>query len=553
MNRSKIIEQLKSSFDVFIIGGGITGAGAARDAAHRGLKTAVVDMNDFAYGTSSRSSKLVHGGLRYLENAEFSLVFESVSERRILMNIAPHLVNPCGFIFPVYKSSRRGVFAINVGMWLYDGLSLFRSPKMHRSLSKKDIVKEEPMLNRNEFRGASLYYDCATDDARLTLETLLDAEAHGAVVANYVRVIGFVRDAQQNISGVKLKDEITGEEWETMTSTVINATGPWSDRTRDIEGRGDGKQRLRPTKGVHIVVDTSKLKLNNAIVCFHPEDGRVLFAIPWGDRSYIGTTDTDYSGDPKDVYASTEDVSYLLDAANFYFPLAKLEMSDVIATWAGLRPLVSDEASEDESKISREHEVRVDKDLLITIAGGKLTTYRKMGAEVVDKAIEVMRTIGRLNKKPQTANTASEPLLGAIGWSEDDDHQAIAQTVLEFSNDLISRDTAELLTNTYGMRALDIAQMVVTDQALAQLLTPGRHEILAQVDFGVKKELATTICDFLVRRTQIYFRDFSQGLDCCELVANRMQQLLGWTPERKQKELEDYRLEVSRGRAWQVD
>ena len=247
MQRAKMRESLQEHFDVVIIGGGITGAGAARDAAMRGLKVALLEMKDLAYGTSSRSSKLVHGGLRYLEQAEFSMVFESVSERKTLMDIAPHLVNPCGFLFPVYKSSRRGVFAVNLGMWLYDGLSLFRSPKIHRNLSRKEVAELEPMLNQQDLRGAPLYYDCATDDARLTLETALDAAQHGAIIATYTKVTGFFRNPKGRIIGVWVRDELSGEEWEVKASTVINATGPWSDRTRAL-GSSTEKPRLRPTK-----------------------------------------------------------------------------------------------------------------------------------------------------------------------------------------------------------------------------------------------------------------------------------------------------------------
>ena len=231
MNRAQIREALKQQFDILVVGGGVTGAGIARDAAMRGLKTAVVDMRDLAFGTSSRSSKLVHGGLRYLEHAEFALVFESVSERRILMDIAPHLVTAQGFLFPVFQDSRRSLFEINVGMWLYDGLSLFRSPKIHTSLSKTKLREKEPALRQKGLKGAPLYYDCATDDSRLTLETALDAQNYGAVVATYTRVLSFIKE-DARIVGVRVRDELSGEEFDIYAHSVVNATGPWSDRIR---------------------------------------------------------------------------------------------------------------------------------------------------------------------------------------------------------------------------------------------------------------------------------------------------------------------------------
>jgi glycerol-3-phosphate dehydrogenase len=544
-----MLQQLETPFDLLIIGGGITGAGAARDAARRGLRVAIVEMQDLAYGTSSRSSKLVHGGLRYLESMEFSLVFEAVSERRVLMDIAPHLVNPLGFLFPVYKSSRRGVFTVNLGMWLYDGLSLFRSPKIHRNLSTKEVSTVEPLLNRDDLRGAPLYYDCSTDDARLTLETALDAAAAGACIATYTRAVGLIRDGGGRIVGARVRDELSGEEREIRASAVINATGPWSDRTRAL-GTGGGKPRLRPTKGIHIVVDAARLNPNNAVLCFHPDDGRVLFAIPWRDRTYIGTTDTDYSGDPAEVAASAEDVRYLLAAANKYFPSVSLVEEDVIATWAGVRPLISDDDSDNASSVSREHDIRVDQDGLITIAGGKLTTYRRMAAEVVERSIELLRLTGSLDRRLREAQTATEPLPGAVGWPENDDHDAVANKIREHGGQGMSESTARLLGDTYGMRGVDIAELAAKDPGLAMPLIEGRPEIMAQVDFAVNIELAATVRDVMIRRTQLFFRDFDQGLSAVDAVADHMAVLLGWTNEQKTTEILAYQQEVARSRRW---
>lgn len=532
------------SFDLLVIGGGIVGTGCARDAAMRGLSVCLVEQYDLAFGTSSRSSKLVHGGLRYLEQGEFSLVFEAVSERRVLMDIAPHLVLPLGFVFPVYKRSRHGVFTINLGMWLYDGLSLFRTPRMHRNLTPEDIATEEPELDRADLRGAPLYYDCATDDARLTLENAMDARRLGAEVRTWTRVVGLLHDAAGRLLGARVRDQHRGEESEVRARAVVNATGPWTDQVRAL---GEGRTPLlRPTKGVHVVVDQVRLPVHNAVVCFHPTDGRVLFAIPWGDRTYLGTTDTDYTGDPATVAATRDDVDYLLSAANTYFPGAKLGRDDVIATWAGLRPLIADEGAA--SSVSREHEIRVDADGLVTIAGGKLTTYRKMAKEVVDRAVALLRLTGGVDGELQEAHTARIPLPGAVGWPENDDWARVVAQIQAAGP--VDEATARLFAGTYGMRGVDVARRIAADPALGAPLVEGRPERLAQVDTAVEEEFAKSVTDVMIRRTQIYFRDHDQGLGATERVADRMATLLGWDAERRTREVYAYQAEVARSRAW---
>ncbi len=549
-SRSELVARSADQpFDLLIVGGGITGAGAARDAARRGLKVCLVEQADLASGTSSRSSKLVHGGLRYLEQGEFSLVFEAVAERRILMDIAPHLVNPLGFLFPVYKDSRRGVFTVNVGMWLYDGLSLFRSPHIHRNLGRKEVAELEPVLDQRGLKGAPLYYDCSTDDARLTLETALDAIRAGAVVLTWHKVGGLLTDGRGRVVGVRATDRLTGEEREIRAHAVINATGPWTDFTRALGG-GAHQPLMRPTKGIHIVVDRERLPVNHAVVCFHPRDGRVLFAIPWGERTYIGTTDTDFQGDPGEVAATAEDVAYLIEASNRYFPSVGLTADDVIATWAGVRPLISDADATDASSVSREHSIIIDPNGLITIAGGKLTTYRRMAAEVVDKALGLLGLLGLAPEGLHPAHTDVEPLPGAVGWPADDDHALVARQVEEAGEGRVSAETARHLADSLGTRGIDVARMAAADPALAEPLVPGRPEILAQVDWAVREELAVTVGDVLVRRTQIFFRDPDQGLGCCETVAGRMAGLLGWDEDRALEEVLAYQREVARSRRW---
>ena len=540
--------------DVLVIGGGINGAGIARDAARRGLKVALVEMKDLAFGTSSRSSKLVHGGLRYLENLEFSLVFESVSERRILMDIAPHLVNPLGFLFPVYKKSRRNLFTVNAGMWLYDGLSLFRSPKLHRKLSRAEVKEEEPVLNASGLKGAPLYYDCSTDDARLTLESALDATNFGAIIATYARVVEFIHDEETGrLRGAVVEDMLSGERSEVLANAVINATGPWTDSTVAMSGAKLERSLLRPTKGVHIVVPRASLPVNNAVVCFHPDDGRVLFAIPWGDATYIGTTDTDFEGDPALVAATREDVEYLISASNAYFPESAISEADVVSTWAGLRPLMRPagaSADVDESAVSREHQVIVGKDGLITVAGGKLTTYRRMSAEVVDSAVKLLRLSSQLTVAVTAANTDREPLPGAVGWPADDDHARVGSQVAEVGEGTLTEAQAKHLADTYGMRAVDLARLVQQDPRLAAPLVEGRNEILAQVTWACREELAASVSDVLIRRTQLFFKDVDQGLGAIEATAAELARVLGWSEEERARSIADYESEVALSRAW---
>ncbi len=566
--RKEMWDRLGSDVDVLIIGGGINGVGIARDAAKRGLRVALVEMGDLASGTSSRSSKLVHGGLRYLEQFEFSLVFEAVSERRILMDIAPHLVNPLGFLFPVYKGDRRSLRTISAGMVLYEGLSLFRSPQRYRKLKPKHVKEEEPALTLEGLKGAPLYYDCSTDDARLTLETALSATEVGAVVAPWTKATTLHRDEHGTLIGATLEDVFTGATKRVSAAVIINATGPWTDDTIDMalasapateEGEEAVERRklLRPTKGVHIVVPKDVLPVNHAVVCFHPEDGRVLFALPWSDATYVGTTDTDFEGNPAEVRADRDDVVYLQRAMAKYFPDHPITDDDIICTWAGLRPLVSplprDGQEMDESQVSREHTLHIGESGLITIAGGKLTTYRLMSKEVVDSAVKMLRLRGQLRKRLGTARTEEDPLPGAVSWPEDDDHAAVAVQIKDVGGEDLTLETARLLADTYGMRGAEVARRVRQDKALATPLVPGRPEILAQVDHAVQDEFAATVTDVLKNRTALFYRDTHQGLAAAPAVADRMADQLHWDEATRAAMEQDYRAEVDLSRRWRLD
>jgi glycerol-3-phosphate dehydrogenase len=550
--RTEMWDRLGPKVDVLVVGGGVNGSGIARDAARRGLSVAVVEMNDVASGTSSASSKLVHGGLRYLEMGEFSLVFEAVSERRILMDVAPHLVNPLGFLFPIYEGSRHKPWVVNAGMWVYDGLSLFRSPKLHRNLDAAALAVEEPALRREGLKGAPLYYDCATDDARLTLETALDAILAGAVISTWTKAISLLKDDRGRVCGAVVENRHTGELREVRASVVVNASGPWTDRVLAMSRpRAEGPM-LRPTKGVHIVVPREKLPLEHALLASHPRDGRVLFGIPWRpDATYIGTTDTDYEGDPSDVHATRADVDYLIEAMRAYAPNHPLTHDDVLSTWAGLRPLVRPpEAGLGESAVSREHTITVGEDGLITIAGGKLTTYRRMSAEVVDTAVKLLHLQAALPASLMPAHTDREPLPGAVGWPDDDDHGAVARKIGEAGGAGVEADTARLLADTYGMRGLEVARMVRQDPSAGERIVAGRPEIMAQVDWAVERELAYEVEDVLARRTQLYYRDRDQGLAAAPRVAARMGARLGWDAGRRDDSVRRYAELVARSRRW---
>jgi glycerol-3-phosphate dehydrogenase len=551
-SREEMWEQIPEEADLVVIGGGINGAGIVRDAARRGLRAVLFEQNDVAYGTSSRSSKLIHGGLRYLETYEFSLVFESVSERRVVMDLAPHLVNPLAFLFPVYQGSRKSLRMISAGMWLYDGLALFRSPKRHRTLNPGEVAEEEPLLRQEGLQGAPVYFDCSTDDARLTLENIIDATQNGAVVVPRARVDALLKNEQGRVSGVVVKNARDGSLREVCAHTVINATGPWTDEVLAMSGTRKGKL-LRPTKGVHIVVEREKLPVEHAVVLFHPTDNRVMFALPWGERTYVGTTDTDYEGAPGDEHATLEDVDYLIAASNHYFPANQLQRDDVISTWAGLRPLVAPEpevGEMEESQVSREHQIIIGEDGLISIAGGKLTTYRKMAKECVDVAVNLLKLSGKLPEDTHSGQTFKHPLPGAVGWPEDDDHARVAAELAEACDCDLSEAACRHLVDTYGMRALELAKLCAADPALIEPIVPGRVEIMAQVDFGVQEELATSVSDIMVRRTQVFFRDLEQGLGSVDKVATRMAHLIGWSDDEKQKSIDEYKAYVALSRRW---
>ena len=377
-------------FDVLVIGGGINGAGVARDAALRGLSVALVERDDFASGTSSRSSRLIHGGVRYLEHAFLHLVFEASRERRLLLRLAPELVHPLRFTWPLYRGARIPGWKLGAGLWLYDLLALFRNVGRHRRYSRDDTLAAEPKLSPVDLLGGASYWDASTDDVRLTLANAVDAAQHGAVLLNHASVAALVT-TNGRAAGATVRDELTGEQFEIRTRVVMNATGPWSDSIHRLEDP-HATAAVRGTKGIHLAVPAERVGNRGALIVLAPQDGREMFVLPAGAQTIIGTTDTPTTEHPDEVRASRGEVRYLLEAVNHYFPSAKLTDDDVISAWAGIRPLIASGNGGDPARASREHEIVTGSLGVISVSGGKLTTYREMSSQIVDR---IEQALGR--------------------------------------------------------------------------------------------------------------------------------------------------------------
>ncbi len=519
-------------FDILIIGGGITGAGAARDAALRGYRVAVVERRDFASGTSSKSTKLVHGGLRYLEHFEFSLVFEALHERRILLQQAPHLVRPQALVYPIYQGDKNGFLKMMAGMWTYDVLSLFRNVKRHRMLrGASKVEKEVPGLRDTKLSGAAHFYDANTHDARLTLANAQQAHDAHATLLPYMAVQGFLRDSRGKLSGVRVRDELGGDEHEIHARLIINCTGPWTDR---IIQMADPKvpARLAPSKGVHLVFAKERVPLDEGVYMAAPQDGRPVFLIPWDNATIIGTTDTFYDGSLDEVGVTDEDVRYLLEVANFAFPDLKLTEADVRSSWAGLRPLIKDPGAQSEGATSREHDIWEAPEGLVNIAGGKLTTYRVMAKQVIDVAGEkLFQRVGMPAKA--AVDTAKLPLPGAEYPLPDRNPTPLPQDVWTH------------LVKYYGVHAQDIARRTADTPELANRMIEGLPYIWAELDHALNFEFCLTADDFLARRTWLIYDAPYRGKEVLDEVVQRMARKLGWDEARCDTERQRYLHELS--------
>lgn len=502
---------------MLIIGGGIVGAAIARDAAMRGYRVALVEQADFGAGTSSHSSRLAHGGLRYLEHGDFKLVFEALRERGILLRIAPHLVRPLPFIFPVHTGDRVGFWKLAAGMWLYDLLALFRNVPRHRMLGKRKLLRTEPMLRERGLVGGARYFDAQLDDARLTLATIRSAERHGAALASHVRV-GGLEVAGGRVSGVYAAGE-DGAPVLIRATVVVNATGPWSDRIRAMEDPA-ARPMLRLTKGTHAMVPRERIGHTAAITLTSAIDGRVMFVLPWGELSYIGTTDTDTDEPPESVRATPDDVRYLLRSANAMFPNAHLTPDDVIATWSGLRPLLADPGAENTASVSREHAIVRGPGGMLTIAGGKLTTHREMAAQLVDRIGDEFHAL-EARRRPRRAPTDREALPGG----ESTGLEPFRVEAMELGLDAGS---AEHLLQHYGSETPAVLNLVRGDRSLGRRLVPEHPAIAATVVQAVRREYATTVEDVLVRRLHHYYETRDQGCGAAVTVAELLGRELEW-------------------------
>src|SRR5688572_27479359 len=530
----------REQFDLLVIGGGINGAGIARDAALRGLRVAVVEQGDFASGTSSRSSKLIHGGLRYLEQGNLKLVWHAARERERLRTLAPHLVRPMRFVYPLYRGSRLRPWMLRTGLWTYDLLAGIRTVKRHRMLDPAMVARLEPALRTEGLRGAGEYWDCWTNDARLVVETLLSAVETGAVAVSYVRLEGFRKDGGR-IVGARLVDRLGGETIECSAHVVVNATGPWADRVCALDEPGG--VRLRLTKGVHVIVPRARVGNEAALVLHARQDRRVMFVIPWGDHALVGTTDTDHAGGP-DVPPRVEraDVDYLLETVNHYFPRAALRPGDVVGAYAGLRPLIApDEASLLPSAVSREEEIHVSAAGLVSIAGGKLTAFRLVAEEIV------ARVVGRLaafaGRSFGRCRTAETPLPGGRA-----DVAALASRAISEDGHGVAAPVVSHLASRYGERLSQLLARVATDGTLGAPVLPPQPDARVEVVEAVEREFALTVEDVLVRRTQLGLLDAPGTIRVASEVAGLMAPRLGWDEARAGREAADYADRVERDR-----
>ncbi|MDQ8153062.1 MAG: glycerol-3-phosphate dehydrogenase/oxidase [Gemmatimonadota bacterium] len=527
---AQIVRLGQRRFDVLVIGGGITGAGIARDAARRGLDAALVERDDFASGTSSRSSRLVHGGVRYLEHGHLRLVFESSHERRVLLRLAPHLVRPMAFTWPVYEGARVPRWKLRAGLALYDLLALFRNVAPHRGLSAAGIAEAEPSLARHALAGGAQYYDAATDDARLTLATILDAAVSGATVLNHAPVTG-LKLADGRVRGATVSERLGGHALDISASCVVNATGPWTDGVRRMEDPGAAPAVLG-SKGVHVAVPAARVGNRGAVTLLAP-DGRVMFVLPAGPCTIIGTTETETVESPDAVRASRADVDYLLASANRAFPDAALTADDVIAAWAGIRPLAAPAHSGDANSASREHLVATGIRGLITVTGGKLTTYRVTARDVVDT---VFRALARRSPRVRTDLI---PLAGG-------DLRDLAAEVAAARAATGTDDIAEWLVRAYGGAWHHVWARTEGNAALAQRLVRGLPYVAAEVAHAVEAEFACTIADVLVRRLHVAFETRDHGAAVAPRVAALMAPLLGWTDRGITLALAEYDAEIHR-------
>lgn len=538
LDRTKTIEKLSNeTFDLVIIGGGITGGGIALDAASRGLKVALVEKNDFASGTSSKSTKLIHGGLRYLKQFDFWLVKEVGSERAIVHKLAPHLVLPEKMLLPLIENGSYGKWLTSVGLKVYDILAQVTGDDKRKMLGKKEAMKLEPLLPKKILNGAGYYAEYRTDDARLTIENIKTSLQFGAQALNYATVEDFLY-TNETISGVKVKDEVSGKAFTIKSKYVISAAGPWVDELRSTNNSKKGK-RLHLTKGVHLVFPYEKLPVKQSVY-FDIPDGRMMFAIPRGKITYVGTTDTNFNKDKDHVRTDLSDAIYLLSAVNNMFPKINLEMDDIISSWAGLRPLIHEEGKS-ASELSRKDEIFTSDSGLISIAGGKLTGYRKMAERVVNRIVEKIEDEGVELKK---CYTDSIPLCGNTDFKKFKHvTKYMANVYSHIQPEGFTEHDAWFLVTNYGKQTEHILKIY------SELREENKYVGMAKAElrFGIDYEMVQNPMDFFIRRTGRLYFDIDSVRSLMEPVLQEFKsifkvddaQILEWKEE-LERELDEH-------------
>ena len=524
--RKEYINALKiSKYDILVIGGGATGAGIALDAVSRGLKTALIEMNDFGSGTSSRSTKLIHGGLRYLKQFDFGLVHETGTERAILHKLAPHLVIPEKMILPLVEGGTYGKFATSFGLKVYDILAGVKGDDRRKMLTKRDTLDLEPLLNEKTLKGSGFYAEYRTDDARLTMALIKTASRYGAQSLNYIKAVDFEYMGDK-IVGVICEDQLSDHRFSIFASEVVAAGGPWVDELRMID-KPKSTKRIRHSKGVHIVVPRDKFPLDYTVYYDGP-DGRMMFAIPRGRITYIGTTDTNYNGDLNRIVATKDDVTYILNSLSRAFPTVKLKVGDVISNWAGVRPLIHEEGKSP-SELSRKDEIFESESGLIAIAGGKLTGYRKMAERVVNKVVHRFSKKRKIGIKP--CQTKNIPLTKQVL-----DPQEVQKLMEELkvkveSYQLDAYFSWYLVTN-YGHAASEILDRIVQFKN-----SPEISLTRAELAYCLENELVFCLEDFYVRRTgKLYFEIQNIALTK-DFIIEDFTNYFGWTEVEKIKKV----------------
>ncbi|MCZ8513547.1 glycerol-3-phosphate dehydrogenase/oxidase [Paenibacillus filicis] len=529
-HRNNVLEELAAGpLDLLVIGGGITGAGIALDAQSRGLRTGLIEMQDFGAGTSSRSTKLIHGGLRYLKQLEFKLVAEVGKERAIVYENAPHVTTPEWMLLPIIEGGTYGKLATSVGLLVYDLLAGVRKKERRIMLNRSETLKKEPLLRTDKLKGGGYYVEYRTDDARLTIETMKAAVALGAKAVNYVKATELLyKDGK--LAGVRVTDRLNGGSRELYARKIVNAAGPWADTIREMDGSKQGK-RLHLTKGVHLVVDGSRFPLQQAIY-FDTPDGRMVFAIPRDGKTYIGTTDTNYEGDIAHPRMTAADRDYLVEAANFMFPTLKLTASDVESSWSGLRPLIHEDGKSP-SELSRKDEIFIAPSGLITIAGGKLTGYRKMAERTVDLVASQLQQDKGERAYPPCSTERIRLSGGDVGGSA-----GLAAFVKEKVREgtalgLTEQEARELVIR-YGSNVDKVFGYYASSESLAKEWGMPRS-VLASLHYGIEEEMVAMPQDFFIRRTGgLYFRiDWVAAWK--EPVIRYMSSRFGWTEDLEQE------------------